>query len=174
MGNACHRRFYDSINRDESYTDAVDFINLQGSDDKAKSTLPTELTLRGWIGNVGYPGIKPRSTSFDNTYFKLIIGDRGFIYSINWDMDEPSSLESTKALTIKVHTKVGKNGGCLYVGLILKSVDTDDDVPTYMRVGSYSCHECPGYDPLIDPGFELKNREERKQALMSAPLIRLV
>lgn len=143
----------------------IEVESMQGSDDKARTAVSAEIILHGWIDT-----IKPaliigfrKFPSFD--WVDLTMSGRTVDLHMRWDA--PTNHTSTSSYFLPV---VSDETGSY--GLLLQRVATEDEVPTFSRLGRYWSRSL---DPILGiPVKDLEKGGDWDAKLLLAPLIRLV
>ena len=144
----------------------IEVESMQGSDDKARTAVSAEIILHGWVDTVKpalYMGFHNSRSSKD--WLELIVSGRRVTILMRWDAPTNHTFKSSYFLPV-VSDKTD------FRGLLLQRVATEDEVPTFSRLGWYQSYSL---DPILGIRVEdLEKGEDWDAKLLLAPLIRLV
>jgi hypothetical protein len=145
--------------------DLIKVISLQGSDDKARTSVPTELILHGWIDTVKPPLTTFFKASPHTLKVQSVIANRETDILIRWDAPTDQAIDSLSFLPVFGDIE-------LFRGLVLQRIATDHEIPTFSRLGFY---QSTVVDPVLETTmWELVKPGDWDAKVLLAPLIRLV
>lgn len=158
------------VGEDQCLNYLIKAVSIHGSDDKATSAVPTQILLQGWTG-VGLASVEP---NYDPTIvdsndgltmtLRLVTCGQKHFCTIFWDMPATLPLQSLIFLPVLCIDQS-------YRGLVLQRVTATNEIPTFVRVGTY---QSLNRDPVLELGNMEITGVDWDQKLLSAPLIRLI
>jgi hypothetical protein len=153
------------INFQVNFQELISVESMRGSDDKARTGVSAELILHGWTDTVKLSSLTRilHSNPVIDQLDCIVSGQKDPCY-ITWDAPPDHTSGPWHILPVNINEYD-------FQGLVLQRVATEDQIPTFSRLGFYEGK----LDPVLGTPFrDLEKGEDWDAKLLLAPLIRLV